>query len=164
MYHIHDRENCLNQLLKNKENPTDIKHNTKFFTIGLQYWSEFYAYYMTCDIYASHYALERFEEMYCKTIHKKQDSFDFDKLYYYISELTAFLLKENCHINFKESKDWHYCTDSNESYLNLKNKLLNILKDYPENITYETLVNLGQLYYEFGQSLFNTSYIIQDLI
>lgn len=154
MYHILDRENCLKKLFKNKAIQNNIKDNTNFFVIGLQYWSEFYAYYMTCDIYASCYALESFDEIYSNAKSGSANSFNFDKLYYYISELTAFVLKENCHINFKESEYWHYYVEGNKYYLNLKNELLNTLKGYPENISQQTFIILGKLYYEFGESLF----------
>jgi hypothetical protein len=141
MYHVHDNENLQEITLKSASN---IKYNS--LTIGMKYWSEFYAYYMTCDIYSSRYTFEQFDKIYCEINYQKSNKYTINDFYYYISKLTAYSVKDTLKNDGFKNHRIYYCTE----YQHIVVKLNEILNKYPYGLTIDDLIELGNLYYKLG--------------
>lgn len=138
MYHIQDCENCASAL-----SIIPPKSDTDLYYIGFHYWSEFYAYYMTRNIYISDYAYKTLDKV---CVQVKNNPIDNSKqLFYTVSQVAAYV--------YNNSSPNSHCLANNRYFKKLILVFEHILINYPQSICRDNFIILGEVYYELFTSL-----------
>lgn len=142
LYHVYDRENLYNKFKDIHISPEELK----YYKIGVQYWSEFFAYYKTKKLYMSEYPIQYFNSQYTKSELSKEENFN--NLLYVISVICAYMPDEKYLKDLENTTYYYYCKN-NKNLIEIKNKLDSIISNYPENITtIDIFIELGKLFYK----------------
>lgn len=142
--HIYDKENCVKAL--SERIPDEL---FDVFKIGIQNWSEYLAYYLTCKIYADKGVIKDYNEI---TSHIKQRPSDNDikMFYYFTSKIIAFYTNKECKL-YHNSVISHFIY-TNKYCEDIMKILLNIYDKYPDHICIDDFIQLGQTYHKYGES------------
>lgn len=141
-YHVHDKENIYNKL----NIPMLYSEDLKYYKIGVKYWSEFFAYYNTCNLYISNYPYIQFDNIYIEgRRNNRLDANSIQNLFYFISNIIAYSSQNKCLDEFDNYISLSYLS-KNINYIILSNKLNEIRYDYPNNISTKLFIDLGKLY------------------
>lgn len=140
-YHIYDRENIIykiNTLLLSQD-------DLLYYKIGIKYWSEFFAYYKTCNLHISDYPFRQFNSLYQKMKQYKPNEDIIYEFFYFVSNIIAYILNGKYLNKLDESIELNIF-HKDKGFISLSNELNKILYDYPNNIATNVFINLGKLY------------------
>ena len=142
LYHVYDKENLINLFgnvkIKKKELP--------YYQIGVQYWSEFFAYYKTKELYMSDYPIIQFDSVYSKMRQNEPCQNVVDDFFYIVSNISAYMKNQQYIEELENNTDFKYFK-KNVSYDALVEKLNSIMQIYPENVnSIEDFISLGKMY------------------
>lgn len=141
LYHIYDRENLYNRF-KDLQIPSK---ELQYYKIGMQYWSEFFAYIKTKELYMSEYPIQYFNSLYTNSNLSKEEKFN--HLLYVISIICAYMPNEK-YLYDLENTTYYYNYKNNKNIIEIKKELDLILSNYPKNIkTIYSFIELGKLFY-----------------
>lgn len=139
LYHIFDRETLYNKF-------NDIQISSKelgYYKIGIQYWSEFFAYYKTKELHMSEYPVQQFDAIYYEIKRSRPNELMLNNLFYIISTIIAYSSNPN-YINRMENMKYLL---NDTKYINLSKRLNEIIIDYPQNVnSVNVFVDLGKMY------------------
>lgn len=141
LYHVYDRENLYNKF-KNLQIPSK---ELQYYKIGIQYWSEFFAYIKTKELYMSEYPIQYFNSLYTNSNLSKEENFN--NLLYVISVICAYMPNEK-YLNDLVNTTHYYYYQNNKNIIEIKEKLDSILLNYPDNIRTTDFIELGKLFYK----------------
>lgn len=141
LYHIYDKENLYRKFRNIQISPEEVK----YYKIGIQYWSEFFAYFKTRELYMSIYPIQFFNAVYANSDLSKEEKFN--NLLYTISIICAYMTNEKYMKDLGRTTYYYYYKD-NKNIIEIKNKLDSIISNYPKNITtIDVFIELGKLFY-----------------
>lgn len=91
LYHIYDKENLYHKFRNVKISSREIQ----YYRIGIQYWSEFFAYYKTKELYMSEYPIKQFNSVYSKIRQNEPNQNAVEDFFYIVSNISAYIKINN---------------------------------------------------------------------
>lgn len=142
LYHVYDKENLFNLFcnvkIKKKELP--------YYQIGVKYWSEFFAYYKTKELYMSDYPIIQFNSIYSKMRQNEPSQNAVKDFLYIISNIVAYMKNQQYIRELENDTDFKYFK-KDVSYNDLVEKLNAIMQIYPKNVdNVGDFISLGKTY------------------
>lgn len=142
LYHIFDRETLYSKF-KDLQIPSN---EYQYYKIGIQYWSEFFAYYKTKELYMSDYPILQFNSVYSKMRQNDPSQNAVEDFFYIVSNISAYM-KNQQYIRELENDTYFKYFKKDVSYDDLVEKLNTIMQIYPENVNnIEDFISLGKMY------------------
>lgn len=143
--HIYDKENCVKAL--SGRIPDEL---FDVFKLGIQNWSEYLAYYLTCKIYADKGVIKDYNKV-ISCMEQRHSDDDIKMLYYFTSKMIAFYTNKECKL-YHNIAIGHFIY-TNKYCEDITKILLNIYDKYPDHIYINDFIQLGQAYHKYGKSL-----------